>query len=143
MKKGILFIAMLMICSVSKSQVLENNFNSRLESLERLTKNLNEINKHLGESNHILTSNLAKYQKQRKRGIGFVATGLMLSTLGYTAMISSSDFDDSAAKTGVTALAVLGGTSSLIGTVIILDSGKWLTNKKRHKGNYIDIEYSK
>lgn len=136
MKKGILFIAMLMICSLSKSQVLENNLNSRVESLERLTKDLNG-------SNHVLTSNLTKYQKQRKTGIGFIATGLVLSTLSYTAMIAASDFEDSAAKSGITALSILGGTSSLIGTIIILDSGKWLTNKKRHKGNYIDIEFSK
>lgn len=126
---------MVTICSLTKAQIVEHDVNSRLESLERLTKDLKESNKYLNENNQILTSNLIKYQKQRKKGIECIATGFALSGLGFLANTNSESLGNF--------LFISGGTSSLIGTIILLDSGKWITLNKRKKGNYIDIEYSK
>lgn len=136
MKKALALFVFSLFHFVSEAQVVQNDLGSIVKSLDKLTNDLNY-------SNHVLNSNIAKYQKQRKTAVGFIAAGIVVSVLGYTAMLSSSDFGDSDAKTGAINLIALGGASTVTGSVVLLDAGKWITTKKRKKGNYVDIEMVK
>ena len=124
MKKGILIIIMLMWGTISNGQIVDNTLSSRVESLERLTKDLNESNK-------VLNNNLDVYQDRRKFGIGFLVMGFVASTCGYTILATNTEHYATNSTSAINALIITGGVSATIGTVILLDSGKWITNKNR------------
>lgn len=136
MKKALALFVFFIFHFVSEAQVVQNDLGSIVQSLDKLTNDLNY-------SNHVLNSNIAKYQKQRKTAVGFIFAGIVVSVLGYTAMLSTSNLDDSEAKTGAINLIALGGASTVTGSIVLLDAGKWITTKKRKKGNYVDIEMVK
>lgn len=118
MRKGILVIMMLMFGTISNAQFVVDTTEVRLLSLERITKDLND-------KNIILMNNLEKYQKQRKRGIEYLVEGLVMSSIGATFLIATK-------QGGFSNLCIVSGSvGMLVGHIILIDSGKWITGKKR------------
>jgi hypothetical protein len=133
MKKISILLILITLYSSTNAQIIDNQINKRFESIEKLTNELKE-------SNITLTNNLDRYQKNRKTGIAFLATGFFMSVFGYSILLASSDFDDSVAKKGSKVLFYTGGVCSFTGGIITLDSGKWIRNRKRVNPNFVPLE---
>lgn len=118
MRKGILVIIMLMFGTFSNAQFVVDTTEVRLLSLERITKDLND-------KNIILMNNLDRYQSQRKIAIEHLAMGFGLTTIGTALFLANKQ--EQISKLCFTS----GGIFMLIGGIIEIDSGKWITDKKR------------
>jgi hypothetical protein len=127
MKKTSLLLIGMVSCFFASAQVLDKDLNNRVESLERLTKDLNE-------SNQILTYNLDKYQNQRATGLLFLALGSFFTVTAATPHIAGFE---SSVKSSTNTLFVLGGGCLITSQFFLIDCGKWITNKKKTKHNNI------
>ena len=102
--------------TIKKSKVHSINFNG---DIKEISGSYDEVEN--------LRLCLDNYRTQRNNGFFTSLVGLTVMSLGG---IVNANSNSDGGKTGSTALYVMGGGALLVGTVIIIDAGKWL-NKKR------------
>jgi hypothetical protein len=101
---------------IEKSKIHSINFNG---DIKEISGSYDEVEN--------LRLCLDNYRTQRNNGFFTSLVGLTVMSLGG---IVNANSNSDGGKTGSTAFYVMGGGALLVGTVIIIDAGKWL-NKKR------------